>query len=318
MRILNIIHNYPPLQNSGGEWMVHEMMKFMASEGHHVDVVLPISELKPYEFEGISVSLDTFKDTKEKILKCDVIVSHLDRAGKALNIAEFYRKPFVFVVHNTNRFGLLNHKPLIARYVIYNSQFTKESMRYPVPGIVVHPPVDGKRYKVARRGSKLTLVNQFERKGSLTFQQIAREMPERDFLGVEGGYGKQLKVSLPNITYLVNGHDMKRAYSQTKILLMPSLYESYGRTAVEAMASGIPVIASPMPGLKESLGDAGIFCSAENVSEWVAAIKRLDDPEEYKTASKKCLERFNEITKQTPAELNAMQNFFFDIIQKKI
>lgn len=306
-----MLHQYPPLHNAGAEWMVHEMNKFLVSQGHQVDVVLPITGMKPYNFEGVNVEYDQYRGTWDKVKKCDFILSHLDRSGKALNVAELFKKPFVFVVHNTNRFGLLFHKPQIKRYVIYNSEFTRE-MKYPCPGTVVHPPVDGKRYKV-RRGSKLTLVNLFERKGSLTFQAIARLMPDRDFLGVEGSYGKQEKAPVKNITYMENGPDMKKVYSQTKILLMPSLYESYGRTAVEAMASGIPVIASPTPGLKESLGDAGIFASPERPEEWVERIKELDDTDVYKAASKKCLERFAEISLQTERELKQLEDFLYTI-----
>jgi glycosyltransferase involved in cell wall biosynthesis len=191
-------------------------------------------------------------------------------------------------------------------------------MKYPCPGCVVHPPVDGKRYKVTKKGSKLTLINLFERKGGLIFQQLARMLPDRDFLGVEGGYGKQEKAELKNVVYMENTNDAKKIYAQTKVLLMPSLYESYGRTAVEAMASGIPVIANSTPGLTESLGEAGIYAPIEKLDEWVKEIRRLEDPDEYSKASKKCLDRFKEITLQSKTELEAMENFIFDVIERKI
>lgn len=318
MKILNLIHAYPPGHNAGAEWMLHEINKYLVDQGHTVDVLLPISGQKDYDFEGVMVHGDFYPSNRSYIKDADIIISHLDRAGKAINLCELYKKPFVFVVHNTNSFSILKYKPHIKSYVVYNSEYTKEKMKYPCPAVVVHPPVDGKRYKVNKRGSKLTLVNLFHRKGTLTFQQIARLMPDRDFLGVEGGYGKQEKPNIKNITYMDNTPDMKKVYSQTRILLMPSLYESYGRTAVEALASGIPVIASPTPGLKESLGDAGIFCDPEKPEMWVEAIRKLDDAEEYKAQSKKCSERFSEISKQTPSELRALEDFLFDIYQGKI
>jgi len=317
MRILNLIHAYPPGHNAGAEWMVHEINKFLADQGHHVDVLLPISGIKDYEFEGVRIHPDFYPENREYIKSADIVISHLDRAGKAFNLCELYKRPFVFVVHNTNAFTIIKYKPQVKSYIVYNSEFTR-GMNYPCPGVVVHPPVDGKRYKVSKRGSKLTLVNLFHRKGTLTFQQVARLMPDRDFLGVEGGYGKQEKEAIKNVEYWDNTPDMKKVYAQTRILLMPSLYESYGRTAVEALASGIPVIASPTPGLKESLGDAGIFCDPGRPDDWVEAIKSLDEPDAYKAQSKKCAERFAEISRQTPVELKALESFLFDIYERKI
>lgn len=56
---------------------------------------------------------------------------------------------------------------------------------------------------------------------------------------------------------------------------MPSYYESWGRVAVEAMSLGIPVIAHPTPGLKESLGDAGLFANRDSIDQWVRLIDKL-------------------------------------------
>jgi glycosyltransferase involved in cell wall biosynthesis len=84
-------------------------------------------------------------------------------------------------------------------------------------------------------------------------------------------------------------------YARTRILLMPSEYESWGRAGVEAMASGIPVIASPTPGLKESLGKAGVFVNRGNRDGWQAAIERLDDPAAYAAASSAALRRSKQL-----------------------
>jgi glycosyltransferase involved in cell wall biosynthesis len=98
---------------------------------------------------------------------------------------------------------------------------------------------------------------------------------------------------------------------------MPSQYESYGRTAVEALASGIPVIAAPTPGLKESLNGSGIFCNL-NLDEWVGAIKELDNNVKYKEASDRALKRFAEIQLQSERELDEMEHFIMDIYNKRI
>lgn len=324
MKFLVLIHGYPPFQNAGAEWMLHEMNKYLVDNGHKVEVLVPINKVEPYMYEGVSVAADSYNYTREAIKNCDMIISHLDRAGKALNLAEFYKKPFVMVVHNTNYFDIFARKHREKgqgrwAYAVYNSNFTAGVMKYPNPSIVVHPPVDPKRYKVPLKGKKLTLINLFERKGAPLFHELARLLPDYEFLGVEGGYGRQLKnPSIENIEYMGNTPDAKKIYAKTRILLMPSLYESYGRTAIEAMCSGIPVIANTTPGLQESMGDAGIYCNVESPLSWVDAIKRLDDPKEYKAASEKAKERAEMVIAESNKELQAMEQFYMDIIMKRV
>lgn len=316
MKVLAIVHGYPPLHNSGAEWMLHEMMVDLQGRGHSVEVIVP--GIVDYDFDGIKVRKDEWGYTKKVMLESDLIISHLKQAGRTLNMCEYYKKPFLQLIHNTNYYGILAAKhrevtPWIS--VLYNSIYTKSEMNYPNPSIVVHPPVDQKRYKV-KHGKKITLINLFERKGVQFFYDIAKLMPDYEFLGVEGAYGKQERCDLSNVNYMENTPDARKIYAQTRILLMPSMYESYGRTGIEAMCSGIPVIAAPTPGLKESLSDAGIFCKLDSPLKWIEAIKRLDDPEEYKAQSKKCLDRVKDVEKGIREELENMEVFFNKIIQK--
>src|SRR5690606_27495572 len=74
-------------------------------------------------------------------------------------------------------------------------------------------------------------------------------------------------------------------YARTRVLLMPSKQETYGRTAVEAACSGIPTIAAPTPGLVESLRDSTTFVPLAHISGWEGEIERLSDPTAWKAAS---------------------------------
>jgi hypothetical protein len=80
--------------------------------------------------------------------------------------------------------------------------------------------------------------------------------------------------------------------------------ESFGRVAAEALANGIPVLASRRGGLPEALGQAGclfdvperytpqsrIVPGADEVAPWVEAILRLwDDPAHYEQERRRCL-----------------------------
>jgi glycosyltransferase involved in cell wall biosynthesis len=338
MRIVAMVHGYPPFQNAGAEWMLHEMLKFLRQGGHSCEVLVPVNKLEPYNFEGVDVNVDNWKYTREAIKGADIIVSHLDRTGRALNVAEFTRKPFVFIVHNSNfvDFIRVKYNAGMPVYCVYNSEFTRTENKYPNPSIIVHPPVDGGRYKSkplktksadlevevikpkrsVKKGEKITLVNLFWKKGGQMFHDIARNLPEYQFLGVEGGYGPQEKGSLDNVQYVQNTTDMKMVYGQTRILLMPSVYESYGRTGIEAMSSGIPVLASPTGGLKEALGEAGIFC--KDTAEFVAEIKKLDDKKYYDEVSKRCLSWAKAVEERTEKELTDMEEFFKNILLKKV
>jgi glycosyltransferase involved in cell wall biosynthesis len=62
---------------------------------------------------------------------------------------------------------------------------------------------------------------------------------------------------------------------------MPSKEETWGRTAVEAMSSGIPVIAHPTPGLKECCKDAALFVERTNIQEWSRLIIRLTNDKSF-------------------------------------
>ena len=63
---------------------------------------------------------------------------------------------------------------------------------------------------------------------------------------------------LTNLNRMANTPDPRDFYRVSRVVLMPSLWrESLGRVAVEAMANGIPVLASDRGALPETLGEAG-------------------------------------------------------------
>lgn len=64
-------------------------------------------------------------------------------------------------------------------------------------------------------------------------------------------------------------------YRGAAVLVLPSFDEGFGLPALEAMALGIPVIASNRGALPEVVGDAGLLVAPEDAAGWSAAMHRV-------------------------------------------
>ncbi|PNX48592.1 MAG: hypothetical protein BV457_01160 [Thermoplasmata archaeon M9B1D] len=71
-------------------------------------------------------------------------------------------------------------------------------------------------------------------------------------------------------------------YKSADLFVFPSLYEGFGLPPLEAMACGIPVIASNTSSLPEVIGDAGIMIDPKNVNDIADAIKKILNSEKLK------------------------------------
>ena len=312
MRILEKIHAYPPLHNCGAELYMHEVNKFLIAEGHEVRVVMH-EHTAPYEFEGVKV-MPQHWNWGDAVSWCDVIFTHLDLTHNALQWAKY--RPVFWFAHNTFEYSAVRNTKNV--YVVYNSNAAKEICRYPNKSFILPPPCEIDFYDVNKAPEKndyITLININLSKGAKQFFEIAKRMPNKKFLAVKGSYGEQQTCDLPNVTIIPNTPDIREVYKKTRILLMPSDYESWGRTATEAMCSGIPVIANPTFGLKENLGEAGIFCDRENIDEWVAEIKKLDDMKTYKAVSKGCRDRSRELNPKE--KLSTFEKYLHEVTGKE-
>ena len=316
MRILWSIHLYQPYHNCGAESMAHQINKFLIKQGHHVRVILHQSEhfklSRPEMYEGVELmpatgSVDAFR-------WADVILTHLDFTQFSMLMAYEAKRPLVHFIHNDTEYACISNAMGNTR-IVYNSDWVAKKLNYKWPSMVLHPPCDHEYYNVCEKPEEneyITLINLNKNKGGDQFYKIAEAMPERKFLGVVGSYDEQMVRQLPNVTIVANTPEILEQYKRTKILLMPSKYESWGRTATEAMSSGIPVICTETPGLKENCGDAGVYVKNRNdIKQWVRAIKKVD--ENYKIISDKCRVRAKELNPLT--ELQQLENFLYDAKQ---
>jgi glycosyltransferase involved in cell wall biosynthesis len=266
----------------------------------------------PYTYEGISIY--PYVDQADPLRwltpenKPDLIVTYLANTLRASILGGMHKVPVITLMHNElmkSRHDLKHGTQL----VVYNTQWMQKSVEdwyrdylgEPPRGIVVRPPIFPDQYRIspptAAKGC-ITLVNLYEEKGSEIFYALAERFPRLNFLGVCGAYGKQDVRIRPNVAIIphVAAHHMaEQVYRRTRVLLMPSSYESYGRAGVEAACSGIPTIAHPTEGLQEALGDGGTFCDRADLGAWVAALAGLTTAKGWAAASAKA--------RQIPARL---------------
>jgi alpha-1,3-rhamnosyl/mannosyltransferase len=71
-------------------------------------------------------------------------------------------------------------------------------------------------------------------------------------------------------------------YAGARALVLPSLYEAVGFTALEAMACGTPVVCSSGGGLPETVGGAALLVAPTDVAGWGAALAQVTDSRELR------------------------------------
>lgn len=274
---------------SGAETMAKRIVDFLASQGHEIKVLLLWGHsFQDGKVEVIEQDQDSspYEQNRDLWEWCDFAVTHLIQGGYADNKARWHKKPLVHLVHNSHTDPFRDDR-IENRYHIYNSEYVKRKLKNKTQNIVCRPPVDYRDYthiKPNERGY-ITLINHNTNKGGQRLIEIAKKLPKVKFLAVKGGYAVDMRGQIKdekqlNITYCEPHQDIRNVLKDTKILIMPSEYESYGQTAVEAMACGIPVIVSTGTGCAEIVGNMPKL-PYDDIDSWVNEIKRLIKDDEY-------------------------------------
>ncbi|MBU7047755.1 MAG: glycosyltransferase, partial [Theionarchaea archaeon] len=108
-----------------------------------------------------------------------------------------------------------------------------------------------------------------------TFCKISAVIPARLYLVGDGPdiplaeeLVKKCKL-LDKTTFFGNVRSVEDILAKTDIFLLPSELESFGLSALEAMASSVPVIATRVGGLPEVIdhGENGFLCELGNTEE---------------------------------------------------
>jgi glycosyltransferase involved in cell wall biosynthesis len=210
--------------------------------------------------------------------------------------------PAAFHLHN---FGYADRRAFAdAAAVLFPSEYARRwyRARLGLDGPVVPDPVRPGRVVAPDPDPRyLVFVNPQPAKGVTVFARVALELqrlhPEVPVLVVEGRGGSDWLTRVPvdlsglgNLHRMANTPEPRDFWRVARAAIVPSLWrESLGRVPMEAMANGVPVLASDRGALPETLGDAGFVLhvpgrytpdsaevpTAGEVAPWVAAVGRL-------------------------------------------
>jgi glycosyltransferase involved in cell wall biosynthesis len=129
----------------------------------------------------------------------------------------------------------------------------------------------------------------YRHKGLEIFLDLAERFPDQRFL-LAGSLGADIDLScraqieaLSNL-YLPGRLIIRDLLAQAKLVLVPSLWpEPFGRIAVEAMANGVPILASDTGGISDILGDAPMRVGDfRDLDVWANRVRELIDSEEMR------------------------------------
>ena len=104
----------------------------------------------------------------------------------------------------------------------------------------------------------------------------ARGAKHRVLVIGEGPARPWFEQQLPNAIFLgeQTGTDVARALASADVLLNPSITETFGNVTLEAMASGLPVVAAVASGTTSLVRDGvtGILCDADDIDAFADAL----------------------------------------------
>jgi glycosyltransferase involved in cell wall biosynthesis len=175
--------------------------------------------------------------------------------------------------------------------IIVNSRYTgddvsetfsvpRERVHVAYPGVDSSYTPDGERHDLGRP-YVLTVATLEPRKNLARLVEAYRRLGGELALAVAGtaGWGAQAALDVDGVVRLgyTQPQDLPRVYRGASVVVYPSLFEGFGMPIVEAMACGVPVVASSHPSMDEACGDAAVRADPKNPDAIAAAIRSALD-----------------------------------------
>lgn len=139
-------------------------------------------------------------------------------------------------------------------------------------GLPVGEPVLGSLGRLAEQKNPRFLLDVLAHLPSNTHLAFAGDGPLRGALQEESDrLGFQGRI---HFVGELHGEDVARFYRAIDIFALPSHFEGFGRTLVEAMSQQVPVVAHMMPVTTEVVGEAGVLLPLD-AKVWGAEMMRM-------------------------------------------
>ncbi|PUV22961.1 glycosyltransferase [Sphingobacterium athyrii] len=101
-----------------------------------------------------------------------------------------------------------------------------------------------------------------------------------------------LNLGLENrVQFIGVRNDIDRLLKTCDIGILSSHWEGFGIAAVEAMAAGLPIVASNVSGLSEVVDGGGLLFKKGNITDLVSKIVSLEEKDYYSNIQRKCLDK---------------------------
>jgi glycosyltransferase involved in cell wall biosynthesis len=255
-------------------------------------------ETVPYEVWETVIPENSAPTLLERFKPDVVVASSISRMGWRRIRAELAERsiPSVLYIREQSALGHLTISNAPPDLLMANAHtYVEMADELGHAAVMVPSVVTVDRYLVESTRERVLFVNPVPSYGLEAALALAAARPDVQFAFVEWWELDDLEraeldarlAKLPNVILRPATPDPSAVYADARVLLAPFLLDGRPRVVLEAQANGIPVLASDLPALRETVGPAGHFVAADApVADWAAALADLiDDPDRYRTAS---------------------------------